>query len=48
MSYPEATNLRPGNLRVRTGDVLGRMVHGFAGDLHVAVRSIQLDEDVDV
>jgi hypothetical protein len=33
----KATDLRPGDLRVRTGDVLGEMVHGFADDLRIAI-----------
>ena len=26
----EIPNLRPGDLRVRAGDLIGKMVHGFA------------------
>lgn len=27
----EISNLRPGDLRMRAGDLIGKMVHGFAG-----------------
>ena len=36
----EATDLRPGDLRVRTGDFFGKVVHGFTNDLQVALDGI--------
>ena len=36
----EAPDLRPRNLRVRIGDLLGKMLHRFADDLQVALDRI--------
>lgn len=33
---PEATDLRPGNVRVRSGDLLREVVDGFADNLQIA------------
>lgn len=36
----EATDLWPGDLRVRTGDFFWKVVHGFTDDLQVALNCI--------
>lgn len=45
---PESPNLRPGDLRARAGDLIGKVVHCFTNDLEVPLSGVHLDEDVDV